>query len=178
MTGVLAASLPVTARAMSGHGTGGFSGGGSHSSNHQGFSHQFGSRQNFRGHPFGAHNHYFHNRRYFFFGFDFAAFGFPYWWYPDYPYGYASYDYSPVYDYRYWYGLSAAVQAELAQRGYYHGPIDGVIGSESREAIRSFQQAKGLPVTGLIDPRLLRALKLPAVPRVAASEHGSALDFG
>ena len=44
-----------------------------------------------------------HNRR-FFFGFDFVAFGFPYWWYPDYyygyPYDYASYDDSPIYDYR------------------------------------------------------------------------------
>ena len=109
-----------------------------------------------------------------FFGFDFVAFGFPYWWYPDYyygyPYGYASYDYSPVYyDYRYWYGLSTAVQTELARRGYYHGPIDGEIGSGSREAIRSFQKAEGLPVTGLIDPRLLKALKLPTVPRVATS---------
>ena len=83
-----------------------------------------------------------------------------------YPYDYAYYDNSPLYDYRYWYGLSAAVQTELARRGYYHGPIDGVIGAGSREAIGSFQKAEGLPVTGLIDPRLLRALKLPAVPRV------------
>jgi hypothetical protein len=182
MTAVLAASMPVAARAMSGHVTGGFAGGGSHTSTHPAFGHQFGSRQNFRGHPFGAHNRFFHNHRRFFFGFDFVAFGFPYWWYPDYsygyPYDYASYSYSPVYDYRYWYGLSAAVQTELARRGYYHGPIDGVIGAGSRDAIRSFQQTEGLPVTGLIDPRLLKALKLPAVPRVATSDRSSALDFG
>jgi murein L,D-transpeptidase YcbB/YkuD len=86
--------------------------------------------------------------------------------YYGFPYEYASYDYSPIYDYRYWYGLATAVQTELARRGYYHGPIDGVIGSASREAIQAFQQAQGLPTTGLIDPSLLKALKLPPVPPV------------
>jgi Putative peptidoglycan binding domain len=114
----------------------------------------------------------FRDHRRFFVGFDFVGFGFPYWWYPDdYYYGYygdpyddASYDNSPVYDYRYWYGLASAVQTELARRGYYHGPIDGVIGFGSREAIRDFQEAQGRPATGLIDPALLKALRLPAVP--------------
>jgi peptidoglycan hydrolase-like protein with peptidoglycan-binding domain len=41
------------------------------------------------------------------------------------------------------------------------------MGSGSREAIRAFQQAQRLPVTGRVDPALLKALKLPAVPRVA-----------
>jgi N-acetylmuramoyl-L-alanine amidase len=59
------------------------------------------------------------------------------------------------------------VQTQLTARGYYHGPIDGVIGPESRQAIQAFQRAEGLTVTGMIDPRLLKALKLPAVPRVA-----------
>ena len=89
-----------------------------------------------------------------------------YYGYYGYPYDDASYDASPVYDYRYWYGLATADQTGLARRGYYHGPIDGVINSESREAIRAFQKAQGLPVTGLIDPPLLKALQLPAVPRV------------
>jgi hypothetical protein len=170
MAAALGAFLPITAPAMSGHGTGGFAGAGPHGSFQQGYGHQFGVRHNFHSRPFANHNRFFHHPRRFFFGFDFVAFGFPYWWYPDYyygyPYDYASYDNSPIYDYRYWYGLSAAVQTELARRGYYHGPIDGVIGSGSSEAIRSFQAAAGLPVTGLIDPKLLKALKLPAVPRV------------
>jgi len=167
---------------MSGHSGGGFGGGGTHGSSGRGSSHQIGTRRDVRDHRFADRRFFDHDRadlffrqhRRFFFGFDFVAFGFPYWWYPDYyygyPYGYASYDYSPVYyDYRYWYGLSTAVQAELARRGYYHGSIDGEIGAGSREAIRSFQRAEGLPVTGLIDPRLLRALKLPTVPRVSTS---------
>jgi hypothetical protein len=100
-----------------------------------------------------------HNR--FFFAFDFAAFGFP-WWYPDYYYPYYGYDpyygYGADYDPQYWSNLAGSVQSELAQRGYYRGAIDGEIGSDSRKAIRTFQAAKGLPVTGMIDPKLLKAL--------------------
>jgi peptidoglycan hydrolase-like protein with peptidoglycan-binding domain len=66
--------------------------------------------------------------------------------------------------------MATAVQTELANRGYYHGSIDGAIGPGSRDAIRAFQRANNLPVTGLIDPPLLKALRLPAVPRVGASE--------
>ena len=54
--------------------------------------------------------------------------------------------------------LAVSVQSGLAQRGYYHGAIDGEIGSGSRQAIRAFQAAQGLPVTGMIDPKLLKAL--------------------
>jgi hypothetical protein len=173
MAAALAASLPVTARAMSGHSLGGFAGGGPRGSFQHGFNHQFVSRHNFGGHRFVFHDQFFRDHRRFFVGFDFIGFGFPYWWYPDYyysgyygyPYDDASYDYSPVYDYRYWYGLATAVQTELSRRGYYRGSIDGVIGLGSREAIRTFQKAQGLPATGLIDPALLKALKLPAVPR-------------
>jgi len=182
----LTASLPVPS--SFGHGMGGgFAGGG-----HQGFCaphhemgfHQMGARQmgphqgnrfhngdrGFFDHSRFVHDRFFHHHNRFFFGFDFVAFGFPDWWYPYdwYPYDYYDYsDYSPVYDYRYWYGLATAVQSELTARGYYHGQINGMIGSDSRQAIRAFQQAHGLPVTGSIDPGLLKALNLPKVPRVA-----------
>jgi Putative peptidoglycan binding domain len=130
--------------------------------------HRFFDHDRFVHHRF-DHDRFSHHHNRFFFGFDFAAFGFPYSWYPYYWYPddyYAYPDYSPVYDYRYWYGLGTAVQTQLAARGYYHGQIDGVIGPESRDAIRAFQQAQRLPVTGLIDPRLLKALNLPEVPRI------------
>ena len=166
---VFFATLPVTARAMSGHQMGGFHGGSFHGSNHQ-----FGPRHGFnrfatRNQFFRNNHRFFFNRR-FFFGFDVVAFGFPYWWYPDYYYGYpndyADYEAPPVYDYRYWAGMATAVQTGLANRGYYHGSIDGAIGSGTREAIQAFQKANNLPVTGLIDPPLLKALKLPPVPQV------------
>jgi len=41
------------------------------------------------------------------------------------------------------------VQQALKSAGYYNGPIDGVWGSASRSATRSYQKAKGLPVAGL-----------------------------
>ena len=74
------------------------------------------------------------------------------------PYGYSSYDYGSAYDYQYWTALTVSVQSELARRGYYHGAIDGVTGSDSIQAIRGFQAAQGLPVTGRINPKLLKAL--------------------
>jgi hypothetical protein len=174
---VLISSLPVAAGF--GHTMGGFAAGESHGT--FGPHHEMGFRH---GNPFHNREHHFFDHRFvhrdhddhffrrhnrFFFGFDFVAFGFPYWWYPyyEYPYDYAYSDYSPVYDYRYWSGLATAVQIELAGRSYYHGPIDGVIGSESRQAIRAFQAAQGLLTTGLIDPELLKALKLHQVPHVA-----------
>jgi hypothetical protein len=87
-------------------------------------------------------------------------FEFPYWWYADYGNGYACYDSPAAYDGRYWQDLAMKVQWELARRGYYHGQINGVIDSGSSQAIRAFQKARGLPVTGLIDPGVLRSLKL------------------
>jgi len=41
------------------------------------------------------------------------------------------------------------VQRALKDAGYYNGPIDGIWGSASRSATRSYQKAKGLPVAGL-----------------------------
>jgi hypothetical protein len=60
---------------------------------------------------------------------------------------------------RYPIDLAMEVQTELAQRGYYDGLIDGVIGPGSRTAIREFQAVAGLPVTGQIDDNLIEALR-------------------
>jgi peptidoglycan hydrolase-like protein with peptidoglycan-binding domain len=56
--------------------------------------------------------------------------------------------------------VGSAVQSALTKRGYYRGPIDGVIGASSRRAIRAFQANQGSPVTGLIDRKLISALQL------------------
>jgi hypothetical protein len=58
------------------------------------------------------------------------------------------------------YSVGADVQSALARKGFYHGAIDGIIGPQSRDAIRSYQAARGLPVTGQIDRSLLRSLRL------------------
>lgn len=57
-------------------------------------------------------------------------------------------------------GVGASVQAALARRGYYHGPIDGDIGPGSRRAIARYQADHGLRPTGSISSSLLRTLGL------------------
>ena len=122
----------------------------------------------------GGHGHRFHHGgRFFSPGFGFYGFGYPWWWdYPGYPYDpYPSQYYGdPYYGDTYYgnpyYGNSdprssttKALQAALARRGYYHGSLDGVWGPATRNAIRSFQAHQGLPVTGQVDGRLIRALQ-------------------
>jgi His-Xaa-Ser repeat protein HxsA len=88
-------------------------------------------------------------------------------YYSSYPRYYSTYPryYSSGYAYRYstYPGARVSssaldVQDALARRGYYDGQIDGVIGPQSRNAIRRYQYDYGLPVTGIIDYPLLRSL--------------------
>lgn len=43
------------------------------------------------------------------------------------------------------------VQESLRDKGYSPGPIDGVLGPQTRAAIREYQKAESLPVTGRLD---------------------------
>jgi LysM repeat protein len=47
----------------------------------------------------------------------------------------------------------AGVQVALRALGLYHGPIDGLVGPQTVEAIRQAQRRAHLPVTGLADKR-------------------------
>jgi len=53
------------------------------------------------------------------------------------------------------------VQEALRQRGYYHGPVDGIFGARTRAAIRRFQNSIGAKSTGYLTAveasRLVRA---------------------
>lgn len=42
------------------------------------------------------------------------------------------------------------VQSALARSGHYNGRVDGIAGAQTQSAIRSFQQAQGLPANGQI----------------------------
>jgi peptidoglycan hydrolase-like protein with peptidoglycan-binding domain len=53
------------------------------------------------------------------------------------------------------YGAAAGTWGD---QGYYHGQVDGVIGSGTIDAVRKFQADHGLTTTGKIDPQLLNAL--------------------
>ena len=55
---------------------------------------------------------------------------------------------------------AAAVQHALARRGYYRGPIDGVMGAMAQRAVRDFQRDRGLSVTGNVNTDVLRHLGL------------------
>jgi Putative peptidoglycan binding domain len=133
----------------------------------------------------------------FFVGFNFGAFGWwpgwwgwgwggPWWWGWDgwaYPYAYSGYGYPYGYDYsatddppaddsrygskEYWSDLAMSVQTKLTDDGYYHGQIDGVLGSSSLEAIRQFQSDHGLAVNGKIDPKLLDALGIQSTQQIS-----------
>ena len=94
--------------------------------------------------------------------------GWYYWnagyWFP--AWGYApsvSYVYDgPIYGYN---GLSpdqvtVNVQEQLARAGYYDGPIDGLLGPMTREAIAAYQADKGLAITSAIDEPTLATLGL------------------
>jgi hypothetical protein len=52
----------------------------------------------------------------------------------------------------------ANVQAALQEQGYYHGPINGVLGSGTRAAIANYQRDHGLYTTSAIDEPTLAAL--------------------
>jgi hypothetical protein len=121
----------------------------------------------------GHHGGHFRSRI-FFTGFYPYGYGFyPY----DWGYGYPYYGTSLYYDgYGYGYGdgrvydgryansgrgsVVANVQQELARAGYYRGAIDGVIGNQTRNAIRAYERRNGLRVDGRLDDELLQSMGL------------------
>ncbi|MGB5864835.1 MAG: lytic murein transglycosylase [Sulfitobacter sp.] len=52
-----------------------------------------------------------------------------------------------------------ALQQRLTARGFDTGGSDGVIGPNSEKAISAYQASRGLPVTGMPSPELLRSLQ-------------------
>ena len=154
---IAVAGLAMTGQSYASGGHGGGHGG------HGGGQGCFGGRHN--GHDGGGHhrhhgggrhgNHGWVSRSFYGYGF---GYGYPYYSYPYY-YDYGAYP--TVYrgyvanDY---YALAVWVQKALARRGYYHGPIDGVVGQGTRRAIRGYRVDYGLPVSSRIDDELLKAL--------------------
>jgi Putative peptidoglycan binding domain len=86
-------------------------------------------------------------------------------WYPAYGYDpyYSTYAYDePIYGYD---NLEPGqvitnVQAALQDLGYYRDAVDGLIGPNTRAALRNFQRDRGLPITAAIDGPTLQALGL------------------
>ena len=130
------------------------------------------------------HHSHFRNGRFFVFDNGF-------WWgldegyYPWDYYPYSDYDYYP-YDYYVgdpdnvpadYQGTATSapapdatvenVQTQLTQQGYYGGPIDGLFGPTTRDALARYQTGKDLNVTGSLSPDTLESFGLP--PQVATN---------
>jgi Putative peptidoglycan binding domain len=97
------------------------------------------------------------------------VFGAPYYWSAG--YWYPAWGYNPGYYYPYdgpIYGYNnltpdqvvVNVQAQLQRDGYYAGPVDGILGPETRQAIAAFQYDHGLAVTSAVDEPTLATLGL------------------
>jgi len=54
----------------------------------------------------------------------------------------------------------ANVQTQLYNEGYYDGPIDGILGPDTRAAIADYQADHGLAVTAAIDEPTVESLGL------------------
>jgi hypothetical protein len=88
-----------------------------------------------------------------------AGYWYPAWGY--YPDSYYPYD-GPIYGYN---DLPpdeviANVQTQLYNEGYYDGPIDGILGPDTRAAIADYQADHGLAVTAAIDEPTVESLGL------------------
>jgi hypothetical protein len=140
-----------------GGGGGHFAGGGGHFAGHSFAEHQ--------GAHFARHGDHFRHDGDFFSG---GPFGYGDTYSYDYPYyGYNDYNDGDYYDGQYSPAemtpspeTIVAVQKELAKLGYYHGPIDGLIGPQTERAISWFQSIDQLSATGRIDDPTLKALRI------------------
>ena len=65
-------------------------------------------------------------------------------------------------------------QEMLEKRGFDPGPIDGLMGTRTRRALREFQRAAELPVTGRLDRKTRAALRPKKRPDAGKSKPASA----
>jgi peptidoglycan hydrolase-like protein with peptidoglycan-binding domain len=63
--------------------------------------------------------------------------------------------------------LIQKVQASLAKLGLYSGPVDGLTGPHTDQAIAAYQKGAGLPASGHIDGFLLKRLGILDMPQPA-----------
>ena len=57
--------------------------------------------------------------------------------------------------------MTVKVQAALMRLGFFNGDITGVLGEETRSALKAYQRENGLKVTGRMDLRTLTRLGIP-----------------
>jgi hypothetical protein len=128
----------------------------------------------FRGQNYAAFRNYhreWHNRDWWHHHYSNIIFVSGGWWFWNTGYWYPAWGYAPGAYYPYdgpIYGYSnlspdqvvVNVQTQLARNGYYNGPIDGVLGPMTRQAIAAFQADHGLAVTSTVDEPTMATLGL------------------
>lgn len=65
-------------------------------------------------------------------------------------------------------------QSHLRRLGYYRGPVDGIWGPETEEALQRFQRDRGLPADGTLGDQTLSALRNAPTPASGASSSSAA----
>jgi len=68
----------------------------------------------------------------------------------------------------------AQAQRDLRSQGLYNGPIDGIIGRETRTALSQFQQQNGLPQTAQLDQNTLDRLNQSSQPQNGGTQQPGA----
>lgn len=62
------------------------------------------------------------------------------------------------------------VQQKLKNLGYYKGSIDGIFGSQTRQAVVKFQRDNGLVADGIVGPKTLSALGISSGTTQSSSD--------
>lgn len=65
------------------------------------------------------------------------------------------------------------IQTKLKNWGYYTGAVDGIYGSKTTEAVKSFQRKNGLTVDGVVGEKTLAALGMPSSGGENASQQSN-----
>jgi peptidoglycan hydrolase-like protein with peptidoglycan-binding domain len=66
------------------------------------------------------------------------------------------------------------VQQALQKKGFDPGPVDGLFGPKTKEAVRNFQDRYGMNASGDIDNQTLFALGIPELAGAAGSSQPAA----
>lgn len=68
------------------------------------------------------------------------------------------------------------IQRKLKNWGYYSGSVDGIFGSQTKEAVKYFQRKNGLTVDGIVGKKTLAALGMSADSGSSTSSNYSDAD--
>lgn len=69
------------------------------------------------------------------------------------------------------------IQTKLKNWGYYNGSVDGIFGSKTLAAVKSFQRKNGLTVDGIVGEKTLAALGITSSSNTGTSSNNTNLNL-